>query len=224
MGITKIVIVEDEALFRELMRRTLAEEPGMQVLGEAEDGETAIRLVRELKPDVVLMDIELRGEMDGIEAALAIKNERPEVGIVVLSMHGDRRYVTSLPLEDSKGWAYLLKQTVPDLAVVKHAIEGVKSGMLVLDPALTENLRPKDGSLIAGLTPRQRSVLELIAQGYNNAAIAESLNLSKKSVETYINVIYQELGLTDELDVHARVKASLIYLQDLRGNNLRGNN
>ena len=219
MGITKIVIVEDEALFRELMRRTLAEEPGMQVLGEAEDGETAIRLVRELKPDVVLMDIELRGEMDGIEAALAIKNERPEVGIVVLSMHGDRRYVTSLPLEDSKGWAYLLKQTVPDLAVVKHAIEGVKSGMLVLDPALTENLRPKDGSLIAGLTPRQRSVLELIAQGYNNAAIAESLNLSKKSVETYINVIYQELGLTDELDVHARVKASLIYLQDLRGNN-----
>ena len=216
---TKIIIVEDEALFRELMRRTLANEPNMQVLGEAEDGETAIRLVRELKPDVVLMDIELRGEMDGIEAALTIKNESPEVGIVVLSVHGDRRYVTSLPLEDSKGWAYLLKHTVPDLAVVKHAIEGVKSGMLVLDPALMKNLRPKKGSLIARLTPRQRNVLELIAQGYNNTAIAERLNLSKKSVETYINVIYQELGLTGELDTHARVKSSLIYLQELRGNN-----
>ena len=219
MEMTKIIIVEDEALFRELMRRTLANEPNMQVLGEAEDGETAIRLVRELKPDVVLMDIELRGEMDGIEAALTIKNESPEVGIVVLSMHGDRRYVTSLPLEDSKGWAYLLKHTVPDLAVVKHAIEGVKSGMLVLDPALMKNLRPKKGSLIARLTPRQRDVLELIAQGYNNTAIAERLNLSKKSVETYINVIYQELGLTGELDTHARVKSSLIYLQELRGNN-----
>ena len=218
-GTTKLIIVEDEALFRELMHRTLANDPDIKVLGEAEDGETAIRLVRELKPDVVLMDIELRGEMDGIEAALTIKNESPEVGIVILSMHGDRRYVTSLPLEESKGWGYLLKQTVPDLAMVKHAIEGVKAGILVFDPALMKNLYPKKGSLIARLTPRQRNVLELIAQGYNNAAIAKRLNLSKKSVETYINVIYQELGLTDELDIHARVKASLIYLQDLRGNN-----
>lgn len=218
MGMTKIIIVEDEALFRELMHRTLDNEPDIEVLGEAEDGETAIRLVRELKPDVVLMDIELRGEMDGIEAALTIKNESPEVGIVILSIHGDRRYVTSLPLEDSKGWGYLLKQTVPDLSMVKHTIEGVKAGMLVLDPALMKNLRPKKGSLVARLTPRQRNVLELIAQGYNNTAIAERLYLSKKSVETYINVIYQELGLAGELDIHARVKASLIYLQDLKGN------
>jgi DNA-binding NarL/FixJ family response regulator len=211
---TKIIIVEDEPLFRELLCRTLSLESSISILGEAEDGETAIRLIKEKNPDVVLMDIELTGEMDGIEAALRIKAERPQTGIVILSMHEDRRYVTSLPLEESKGWAYLLKQTVPDLAEVMRAIEGTKAGMLVLDPEIVKRLYPKQGSAVSRLTPRQCEVLKLIAQGYNNTAIAKRLKLSKKSVETYINVIYQELNLSAEQDIHARVKASLMFLQD----------
>jgi DNA-binding NarL/FixJ family response regulator len=180
----------------------------------ANDGETAIRIAREKRPDVVLMDIELSKEMDGIEAALQIKKERPSTGIVILSAHGDRRYITNLPLDETKGWSYLLKKTVPDLATVIRAIEGSKSGMLVLDPALMKNLRPRQGSTLAGLTKRQQEVLELVAQGYNNAAIAERLSLSEKSVQTYINIIYQELHLTHEPDVHARVKATLAYLHN----------
>lgn len=214
METSRILIVEDEDLFGELLRRTLAAEPGLEVLGVAQDGETAIRLAREARPDAVLVDIELPGEMDGIEAALRIKRERPETGIVILSNHRDRRYITSLPLEEIPGWSYLLKQTVPDLTTVVRAIQGSMLGMVTLDPALVASLRPRHGSTVDRLTPRQQEVLELIAQGYNNAAIAQRLTLAEKSVETYINAIYQELGLSREPDIHARVNATLLYLQE----------
>ncbi len=216
MQTTRVLIVEDEALFRELLRRTLSAELEMEVVAVAEDGETAVHLARETNPDVVLMDIELPGELDGIEAALQIKKERPQTGIVILSAHNDRRYVTSLPLEDSQGWAYLLKQTVPDLAAVVRAIQGSRVGMLVLDPAVFANLRPRQDSVVARLTPRQREVLELLAQGYTNSAIAERLTLSEKSVETHINAIYHELHLSSEPDIHARVRATLLYLESSR--------
>lgn len=213
METTRVIIVDDEALFRELLGRTLSAEPGLEVVGVAEDGETAIRLAIDERPDVVLMDIELPGELDGIEAALQIKKERPETGVVILSVHSERRYVTSLPLEDIKGWAYLLKQTVPDLATVVRAIQVSKAGMVMLDPAVMAGLRPRQGSAVARLNPRHQEVLELLAQGYSNAAIAQRLRLSRKSVETYINAIYQELHLSHEPDIHARVKATILYLE-----------
>ena len=214
MAVTRVMMVEDEPLFRDLLTRTLTNEPGLQVVGIAEDGEAAIKLFKEVSPDVVLMDIELPGEIDGIDAALKIKEESPLTGIVILSVHSDRRYVASLPLENGRGWAYLLKQTVPDLAMVVRAIEGTKAGMLVLDPSIVRNLRPREGSRFARLTARQQEVLELMSQGYNNAAVAERLELSEKSVETYINVIYQALGLSNEPEINARVKATLLYLDD----------
>ena len=213
---TRLLVVDDEALFRQLLCRTLSAEPGMEVVGVAGDGETAVQLARKEKPDVVIMDIELPGKLDGIEAALQIKKERPQTGIVILSAHSERRYVTSLPLEDIKGWAYLLKQTAPDLATVVRAIEGSKAGMVVLDPTVVAGLRPRQGSAIARLNPRHQEVLGLLAQGYSNTAIAQLLKLSRKSVETYINAIYQELHLSHEHDIHARVKATLIYLESSR--------
>jgi DNA-binding NarL/FixJ family response regulator len=216
MGKIRLLVVDDEALFRELMCRTLSAEPGLEVVAVAGDGETAVRLAKQEKPDVVIMDVELPGKIDGIEAALQIKKERPQTGIVILSAHSERRYVTSLPLDDIRGWAYLLKQTAPDLATVVRAVEGSKAGMVVLDPSLVASLRPKQGSAVGRLNPRHQEVLELLAQGYSNAGIAESLKLSRKSVETYINAIYQELHLSHEQDIHARVKATLLYLESSR--------
>lgn len=210
---TRLIVVDDEALFREMLVRTLSAEPGLEVVGVAGDGETAVSLAMEKRPDVVLMDIELTGEMDGITAALEIKREMPKTGVVILSVHSERRYVTSLPLDEIQGWGYLLKQTVPDLATIVRTIEGSKAGMVVLDPAVVAGLRPKQGSAVARLNPRHQEVLELLAQGYSNAAIALQLRLSRKSVETYINAIYQELHLSHEPDIHARVKATLIYLE-----------
>lgn len=209
----RVLIVEDEVLFGELLRRTLSGEPGLDVVGLVQDGATALQLARELKPDAVIMDIELAGEMDGIEAARQIKRESPQTGIVILSSHNDRRYVTSLPLTESAGWSYLLKQTVTDVGAVVRAILGSIDGLVVLDPAVVSVLRPRAGSPLARLTARQREVLELMAQGYNNATIAQRLVLTEKSVETYINTIYGELGLSGERGHHARVRATLIYLE-----------
>ncbi len=212
----RLIITEDEPLFRELLLRTLSTEPRMEVVGTAEDAETAIKLSREVKPDVAIMDIELPGEMDGIEAALIIKRERPETGIVILSVHSDHRYVSSLPLGDLGGWAYLLKQSVPDLSTLVRAIRGSKEGMMVLDPAVMAKLRPRQDSPVASLTPRLQEVLRLIAQGYKNAAIAERLVLSERSVEGYVKSIYQELHLSGEPEINARVKAALTYLESAR--------
>ena len=213
MDKTRLVVVDDEPLFRELLCSTLSAKSDLEVVGVAGDGESAVLLVRREKPDVVIMDIEMPGKIDGIEAALQIKKERPQTGVVILSAHSERRYVTSLPLEDMQGWGYLLKQTAPDLATVVRAIQGSKAGMVVLDPSVVSGLRPRQGSPVARLNPRHQEVLELMAQGYSNAAIARLLKLSRKSVETYINVIYQELQLSHEEDIHARVKATLLYLE-----------
>ena len=213
---TRLIIVDDEPLFRELLARSLSAEPGLEVVGVAQDGATAVRLAMQEKPDVVLMDIELQGEQDGIQAGLQIKKENPKTGIVILSAHCERRYVSSLPLDDIRGWAYLLKQTAADLAAVMRAIQGSKAGMVVLDPAVVASLQPRQGSAVARLNPRHLEVLELMAQGYDNAAIAEVLRLSQKSVETYVNAIYKELHLSGEPNINPRVKATLLYMENSR--------
>ena len=196
-----------------MLRRTLAAEPGLDVVGVAKDGESAVEMAAKLDPGAVIIDIELPGEMDGIDAALKIKEMRLDTGIVILSMHKDRRYVSSLPLSETHGWAYLLKQNVPDMASVLRAIQGSVDGMVVLDPEVVESLQPKQGSPAARLTPRHRQVLEFIAQGFNNTTIAQRLALTETSVETYINAIYQVLQIPGEEGMHSRVKATLVYVQ-----------
>lgn len=213
-GKIRVLIVEDEGLFRDLLRRVLSGEPRLEVVGAAADGETAVRLARELAPQVVLMDIELAGEMDGVTAGKRIKEERLETGIVLLSAHKEKEYLASVPLGQAAGWSYLLKQSVADASALVRAIQGSASGLMVLDPAIVAGLKPREGSRLARLTARQREVLELMAQGYNNAAIAEKLHVGEKSVENYINAIYQELQLSGGERVHPRVKATLIYLEE----------
>ena len=209
----RIAVIEDEALFREMLVGALSREARLEVVGTADNAEKAIALARAAKPNVMLMDIELAGEMDGIEAALEIKRARPEIGIVILSSHDDPRYVTSLPLGESAGWAYLLKQTVHDLSAVILAIEGCMRGMVVMDPSMMAKLRPREGSEVGRLTSRQQDVLRLLAQGFSNAGIARKLVLEERSIEGYINVIYQHLGLSGESEINMRVKAALAFLK-----------
>ena len=210
----RILIVEDEPLFRELLENTLGRQTGVEIIGSAVDGATAVQMARERAPDAVIMDVEIAGDIDDIKAALRIKDLRPETGIVILSSHRDRRYVTSLPVEQGAGWAYLLKQSVPDVATLVRAIYGSISGMLVLDSTLVRSLSPREGSALDRLTARQRQVLQLVAQGNSNASVAGELGLAEKSVEIYINAIYQELGLSHEPGINPRVQATLAYLED----------
>jgi DNA-binding NarL/FixJ family response regulator len=209
----RVVVVEDEALFREVLVDALSGKADLEIVDTTDDAEKAIVLARQTKPNVIVMDIELSSKMDGIDAALAIKRENPEIGIVILSAHDDPRYVTSLPLGESTGWAYLLKQTVRDVSTVVQAIEGCARGMVVLDPAVMAKLHPRKGSNVYRLTSRQQDVLRLLAEGFNNATIAKKLALTERSVESYINVIYQHLGLTKGLEINMRVKAALMFLK-----------
>ncbi len=210
----KIMIVEDEGLFRDMLKISLGALSNLEVVEAVSDGNAAVEAASRVKPDVILMDIELGSEPNGIAAGRAIKEDHPDMGIVILSSHRERQYISLIAVEEASGWSYLLKQSVSDAGSLVRAIEGAASGLVVMDPAVVNSMKPRKGSLTAGLTPRQQEVLTMMAQGYNNAAIAEKLILGTKSVENYINAIYQELSLGHNGPLHPRVQAVLSYLRD----------
>ena len=210
-----ILIVEDQPLFSQLLKEAVSSVFDMEVVGTAEDGESALNLFHKKNPIAVLMDIELPGEMDGIDTALAIRKDNPQIGVTFLSAHLESGFLSSLSSELSFGWAYLLKQSVPDLDTVVRAIDGTIEGMVVLDPDVVKALSKKDDSAIAKLPARQQQILELVAEGFSNAAIGRKLSLAEKTVETYLTNIYQGLGLSEEPDIHLRVRAATSYLRNI---------
>ena len=209
-----VLIVEDEGLFRDMLRISLGSIPNMEVVGAVSDGGAAIESANRLVPDVVLLDIELGSEPNGIPAGRAIKEDNDSIGIVILSAHKEREYLNLVAKDEYAGWSYLLKQSVSDANALVRAIEGAAAGLVVMDPWVVNNMKPRSGSVTARLTPRQQEVLGMMAQGYNNAAIAEKLVLGTKSVENYINAIYQELTLSHDGSLHPRVQAVLSYIRD----------
>ena len=210
---TRVLIVENEGLFRDMLRITLEGRPEFEVAGAVGDGQSAVLLAQDLEFDVVLMDIELGPGPSGIEAGIEIKELHPEVGIVLLSMHREKEALAAVPRELANGWSYLLKQSIANVEALSRAIDGAAAGLMMVDPELTVGLHPRPGGRLAGLTPRQHQVLSLIAEGLNNSAIAEQLSVSEKSVENYVNAVYQHLGVGRSERTHPRVQAVLTYLQ-----------
>ena len=211
----RLILAEDESLFRDLLGTALRQYPDLEVVGAFSDGETAVREAPALKPDVALMDIELAGQLNGVQAAILLRRALPELGIVLLSNQGSPRILSSLPQDSMGGWSYLLKQSVRDIASLHRAIEGAAAGLMVLDPSLVANRKARTGGAIDRLTPRQREILGLVAQGYTNAAIAEKLVVATKTVEKQLNLLYQELGVDRNTSaLHPRVKAVLIYMEE----------
>jgi DNA-binding NarL/FixJ family response regulator len=211
----RVVLVEDEALYRDLLRIVLSEHPRLEVVGTFSDGESALEAVPALRPNVAILDIELGGALNGIQVGLLLRQRHPDVGIVLLSSHGEPEFVASLPQEVISGWSYLLKRSVSDVGALTRAIEGAAAGFVVLDPQLVAGRRPRSEGIVSRLTPRQREILGLIAQGFTNAAIAEKLILTEKSVENQVNLLYQQLGVNRPRSaLHPRVKAVLLYLQE----------
>ncbi len=199
-----------------MLRRGFEGDAKVHVVDAVGDGQSALKRLAEVKLDVVLMDIDLGPGPSGIETGIKIKAQRPSVGIVLLSMHIEKDYLQAIPEAQRAGWSYLLKQSVSDLASLTRAIEGAAAGFVVLDPALVTTLKPKPKSAISGLSPRLAEVLELMAQGFDNPAIAGKLHVGEKSVENYVNAIYQQLGVTRADSIHPRVKAVLHYLDQSR--------
>ncbi len=216
----KVLIAEDQYLMREGTRRLLAEMPGIDVVGEASDYDSVLAESRRLEPDVVLMDIKMppTHSMEGIEAAHVLKNERPDIGIVVLSQHEDEGYVWALLASGVAGYGYLHKVRVGDVDQLVRALREVAAGGSVLDPRILETLlyrrTKKPGSPLSELTPGELTVLRLMAESSSNSAIASELSLSLGTVEKRITAIFSKLGVPEESDVNRRVAAVLIYLRE----------
>ncbi len=213
-GLTRVLIVEDEALFREMLTAALSRHKTIEVVGTASTGEEALRLSVEKNPDVVLMDIELGSEPDGIKSAHLIKAAHPSIGIVILSMHHDKEYLASLPDKRAGGWSFLLKQSVRDSMSLVRAIEGAAWGLVSMDPAIMEHLRPRKRSILERLTQRQLLVLREMSAGYSDGAIAGRMGVSEPSVRRLARSIYEDLGIAGDQALDQRIKAILTYLRE----------
>jgi DNA-binding NarL/FixJ family response regulator len=218
----RIVVADDNLLFREGVLRVLGSEPGIEVVGACEDLPSLIEAIERLDPDVVLTDIRMPPSKndEGIRLALELRRTRPTVGVIVLSQYSEPAYALALLRDGSEGRGYLLKEHVSDRVQLVSAIESVGAGGSVVDPTIIDELiagtGPDAGSPLAGLTGREREVLGEIAQGKNNAAIAETLVLTKRAVEKHINAIFLKLGLAGSEDVSKRVMATLVFLSEER--------
>jgi DNA-binding NarL/FixJ family response regulator len=214
----RVVIAEDNLLVREGVVTLLANQPGIEVAGSVGSYDELMDAVEREQPDVVLTDIRMppTGTDEGIRAALTLRDTHPRTAVVVLSQYVDPAYALALLERGSESRAYLLKERVSDPAQIVHAIEETARGGSVIDPLVVESLvaqrTGRAASPLERLTPREREVLEQMAQGRNNAGIAQALFLSERAVEKHINSLFSKLGLSEEPDVHRRVKAVLLFL------------
>ena len=206
-------------LVREGVRTLISLEDDLELVGVSADLDGLLKLVDAEVPDVVLTDIRMppTGTDEGVRAALQLRESHPAIGVVVLSHYLEPSYALALFADGAHGRGYLLKERVSDIGQLATAIREVARGGSVVDPKVVDALmaaRLASRSPVAGLTPRERETLAEMAQGKNNAAIAESLVLSDRAVEKHINAVFTKLGLGAELDVHRRVKAVLVFLAD----------
>jgi DNA-binding NarL/FixJ family response regulator len=195
----------------------LLEEAGVEVVGEAGDGDDLVRKVRAHRPDVAVIDIRMPPEHvdEGLQAARVIRRELPEVGILLLSQYVEERYATELLEHGADGVGYLLKERVADVAQFVEAVHQVAARRSVLDPEVVAHMiggRRRRQSLDA-LDDREREVLARMAEGASNRAIADRMFLSERAVERSITAIFERLGLRASRQAHRRVLAVLAYLR-----------
>ena len=212
---TRVLIVDDEPLFRELVTSSLSATGSIEVVGAVGSGMDAIEAAAKTVPDVVLMDIELGSEPDGIRAAHQIKAANPAIGIVIVSMHRERQYLADLPSQRAAGWSFLLKRSIREPGTLIRAIEGAARGLVTMDPAVLENLRPRRRSVLERLSGEQITILAKMAAGYTDAAIARELGVSEASARRMAASVFRDLDIDGRNeDADPRVQAALLYMRE----------
>jgi DNA-binding NarL/FixJ family response regulator len=212
----RVVLADDDVLLREGLA-SLLERSGFEVVGQADDGAQLVRLVREQDPDLAIVDIRMPPDhsTEGLDAAREIREEFPRTGIVLLSAHVEVEHAMEV-LEGGDRTGYLLKSRVTDVDDFLDTLERVAKGGSVVDPVLVQELvgaRRKDDPL-AELTPREREVLALMAEGRSNAGIARLLWVTEGTVEKHVHSVLSKLPLPATEDDHRRVLAVVAYLDD----------
>jgi DNA-binding NarL/FixJ family response regulator len=217
----RVVIAEDSYLIRESLSQMLGSEPRIDLLAVCGDADELQEKIERLDPQVVITDIRMppSGEEEGIRIAQRLRRTHPDTGVVVLSQYAEPAYALALLDEGAGGRSYLLKQNLRNRRELLDTIEEVAEGGSRIDALVVEALVKAQSrqahSPLAELTPRERELLAQIAQGKSNAAIAESLVITKRAVEKHVNSIFLKLGLTQSEGVSSRrVKAALMFLAD----------
>ena len=212
----RVVIAEDSALLREGLVRLL-EDRGYEVAMAVADAGSLLAAVAEHHPDVVVTDIRMPPTHtdEGLRAAAELRQHHPEIGVLVLSQYIETTYATALLAGNAGGVGYMLKDRVADAAEFADALERVAAGGTALDPEVVTKLMRASRQVggLGGLTPREREVLELMAEGRSNAAIAEAMVISSGAVEKHVASIFGKLGLPSSEADNRRVLAVLQYLR-----------
>ncbi|MQA73838.1 MAG: response regulator [Solirubrobacterales bacterium] len=212
----RVIVAEDSVLLREGIARLLAEH-GFEVVGKAGDAEDLIRKVGAHKPDVAVVDIRMPPDNtdDGLRAALQIREQQPGTGVLVLSAYVEEAYALELVADSASGVGYLLKDRVADVDGFVEAVRRVAEGGSALDPEVVSRLlgRTRRQDPLDELTPREREVLELMAEGRSNAAIAERMVVTERAVEKHVTSIFGKLNLSPTAVDHRRVLAVLAFLR-----------
>jgi serine/threonine-protein kinase PknK len=211
----RVALAEDDVLLREGLA-SLLDRSGFDVVGQAGDGAELMALVRERAPAMVIVDVRMppSHSTEGLEAARAIREEFPQIAILVLSAHVEVEHAMEL-LASGERCGYLLKSRVTDVEDLIETIERIAGGGSVVDPALVQELvaaRRRDDPL-AELTPREREVLSLMAEGRSNAGIAHALWVTEGTVEKHVHSVLSKLPLAETPDDHRRVLAVVTYLE-----------
>jgi DNA-binding NarL/FixJ family response regulator len=209
----RIAIAEDSVLLREGLVRLLADE-GHEIVAAEGDPEKFLRAVTASVPEVVIVDVRMPPTFtdEGLRAALMVRDRWPDIGVLVLSQWVEERYATELVAGRPHGVGYLLKDRVADVAEFLDALKRVAAGGSALDPEVVAQLLARSRHPLRALTPREREVLALMAEGRSNSAIARALVVSGGAVEKHINSIFTKLGLMPAEHDHRRVLAVIRYL------------
>jgi DNA-binding NarL/FixJ family response regulator len=213
----RVVIADDSVLLREGTARIL-EDAGFDVVAQAVDGDDLLLKVRSYTPDVAIVDIRMppTNTDEGLRAAKEIRERHPDTGVLVLSQYVETEYAMELLSESAEGVGYLLKDRVGDVADFAAAVRRVAEGGSALDPAIVSRLVGRRRGLdpLADVTPREREVLALMAEGRSNKAIAEQLVVTERAVEKHVTSIFSKLNLPTSADDHRRVLAVLAFLRE----------
>jgi len=218
--VLRVIVAEDSMLVREGIRLVIERHPDLQVVAVCADLPELLRAVEAESPDVVVTDVRMPPTLsdEGIQAASLLRESHPDVGVVVLSQYAEPSYASTLLDGGSAGRAYLLKERVSEPDQLAEAVRAVARGGSVIDPTVVDLLvaassRAKSSPL-ASLTKRELEVLDQVAQGKSNAAVAGALFLTERAVEKHINALFAKLGLGSTPDINRRVKAVLLHLSD----------
>ena len=215
---TRVVIGEDDVLVREGIARILGE-VGYEIVAQAGDAKELLRKALAHRVDIAIVDVKMPPDRsdDGLRAAIELRRQRPDTGVLILSQYCEERYALDLIGDRAEGVGYLLKERVGDVEAFIDAVGRVASGGSALDPEVVSRMLGRRAHPLAELTPREGDVLAAMAEGKSNVGIAGELFVTEAAVEKHVTSIFQKLGLGPTVTEHRRVLAVLTYVRNAPG-------